>query len=140
MTTEDFAKALIAEFDALPGDSPAAAYLASEAADRIRGAGREYEVADNLQGFETLHPVELCGEIEAEIADAAAWAVALKLVMARHGMTIHIRSFLFSLEGLIGDLACWRLDAREIPDNVRAIRPLPDLPPWGPHPHKQEGS
>lgn len=143
MTTEDFVNALIAEMDALPGDSPAAAYLACEAAARIRGAGREYEVSDDLQGFETLHPVELCGELEAEIADAAAWAVALKLIMSRYGMTIHIRSFLFSLQELIGDLSCWRLDAREIPDNVRPIRPVAvatDVPAWGSHPHKQEGS
>lgn len=117
MTADDYAQAIAQEARAAVeagGNRRALGYLSDQARQRVRQAGLEYQRTDDVQGFEVRHPTDLVTEVEDELADAMAWAVALKLRMKAAGHDIKIGAFLVTLGELQQDMAGWWTDARDV--------------------------
>lgn len=117
MTADDYAHAIAQEARAAVeagASRRAIGYLSDQARQRVRSAGLEYQRTDAVQGFEVRHPTDLVCEIEDELADAMAWAVALKLRMKQAGHDVSIRAFLTTLAELQQDMAGWWTDARGV--------------------------
>lgn len=115
MTTDDFVEAIRDQFRMARtlADSDeqekALAMIEALASARVATAGREYELAPNRQGFEDASCVHLVRMIEEEIADAAAWMVALRLrIHSMQGLAPpSLRHELVDLARLREGLAFW---------------------------------
>lgn len=114
MTSEEYAAIIGAEFDALGLTSPSARLLEAMARARVVSVGREYSDAVDAQGFERRAPRELIEEVEQEIADAAAWAVALSIRMSKMDCPIWITGFLRALVDLTGESTGLRMQVKAL--------------------------
>lgn len=117
MTADDYAQAIAQEARAAVeagGHRRALGYLSDQARWRVRQAGLEYQRTDDVQGFEVRHPTDLVREIEDEIADAMAWAVALRLRMKDAGIDIPVTRFLARLAEAQDEMVGWWTDARDV--------------------------
>lgn len=93
-------------------DRRSVGYLEAMARERVMTAGREYQASEDVQGFEDRPPTELVVEIEDELADALAWAVAFRLRMEAAGIDVPVSRFIATIAEAREDMAGWWTDAR----------------------------
>jgi hypothetical protein len=111
-------------------NGPAGLYqLALGGANAVRGKGREYEVADDVQSFERPDAkcVDWLAEVKDELTDAAAWLTAASEIsrMTKDERDKYVAFISWHLALAIDAVEAWAIWERVVPDmtGIGFIRP-----------------